>query len=131
MTILWYFLKKYWRLALAGISISIILGSMYFLYERNIYLEKKTQSVENEKKAALEDVSALQKQKAIADTTLKENTLKQAEIKRKLEENRSELDKLKREAIRNKEKGSECLNVYTPKSINDRLLNKSDKGGSK
>jgi len=125
MTILWYFLKKYWRLALAGVSISIILGSMYFLYERNIYLEKKTQSIENEKKAALEAVSALQKQKAIADITLKENTLKQAEIKRKLEENRSELDKLKQDAIKNKEEGASCLLMDAPRSLNDRMLQRS------
>jgi len=125
MTSLWFFLKKYWRLALAGVSISIILGSMYFLYERNIYLEKKTQSVENEKKAALEAVSALQKQKAIDDITLKENTLKQAEIKRKLEENRSELDKLKQNAIKNKEEGANCLLMDAPRSLNNRMLQRS------
>ena len=101
-------------------------GSIYYLYRHNISLALDLQRTELALKARELDVKRLEEDKSRIDRINAENTVKRNQIEANLKKSQKELDRLKKEAISNGEKGSECLSVPIPDSINKRLRDYSN-----
>ena len=114
-------LLKKWKILLFLIITVGIGGSVYYLYKHNISLTLDLQQTELALKARELDVKRLEEDRIRIDRINAENTIKRNQITANLKKYQQELNRLKMEAISNGEKGSECLNVPIPDSINKRL----------
>lgn len=118
---IWWFIKKYWKLFGLGMAVLLLAGSLYFLYERSVSLEKDLTATELALEASESVVERLKQDKAVIAQANLENAKRQQEVQSKLDETQLELRKLRKESVENNEKGSECLNTNIPASVLERL----------
>ena len=116
-----YFLKRYWKLIALAITVSLIAGSMYFLYSQNISLNKSILEKDIALEASQRTVDTLKADRDRVDSINKENTLRKEIIASELEVSQREVNKLRKRLKEQNEKGSECYSVNIPAADNERL----------
>jgi len=118
-------LRKYWKIIGLLISIGIIAGSIFFLYERNISLEKTVQTQQISLQTKDAQINEAKRERDLIDSINVKNNKEKNIILDKLNQANSQINSLKKDAMKNDEKGAECLNVPEPKSLNNWLRQQS------
>ena len=88
---------------------------MFFLYERNIYLEKQVQTTQTTLEASQKALTALKEQKASQDKAIEQNAREKAKISSQLTKTQNELRKSHNEVL------DKCAPAVIPDSISNRL----------